>query len=224
MMFAIPIGYFIAIFMFVSGLYGAVDFLQHKPADCANALVFKKLIEAAWPMAVSAIILLLIQMNRQLEDLRLNASYSPDERTAPKKKKLKKVVREEEEEEPAPVAARAAAPVSMPATAPQIHTPASIMPATRATPAASSTPPMKPVVPMPNIAPHPAAAVPHPAPASVPISAGKTPLYPNSPIPGGGRVPQAPPPQADGIDKLPSGGKRAPRKDEHQELSFFKVD
>lgn len=223
MMFAIPIGYFIAIFMFVSGLYGAVDFLQHKPADCANALVFKKLIEAAWPMAVSAIILQLIQMNRQLEDLRLNASYSPDERPAPKKKKLKKVVRvEEEEKEPAP-AARAAAPASMPATAPQVHIPASI-PATHATPAIASTPPMKPVVPMPNLAPAPVAAAQHPAPAPIPISAGKTPLYPNSPIPGGGRVPQAPPPQADGIDKLPSGGKRAPRKGEHQELSFFKVD
>lgn len=223
-MFAIPIGYFIAIFMFVSGLYGAVDFLQHKPADCANVLVFKKLIEAAWPMAVSAIILLLIQMNRQLEDLRLNASYSPDEHPAPKKKKLKKVVRvEEEEAEPAPVA-RTAAPAPMPATAPQVHAPASIMPATHAAPAATSTPPMKPVVPMPHIAPAPAAAAKHPSPGPIPISSGKTPLYPNSPIPGGGRVPQAPPPQADGIDKLPSGGKRAPRKGEHQELSFFKVD
>lgn len=212
MMIAIPLGYFVAIFLVISGLLSGVEFLGNRPTDCTRAVLLKGLAEAAWPIIAGSVILLLIQINKQLESLRLAARYEPPTKDT-KKKKKKLIVEEEEEEEKkqptcfTPTFVPDAAP-QQPAAQPKPEPPA---PA----PLPLTAPPMRPVVPVASI-----------TPSSVPPSS-KSPLYPNSPIPGGGRVPQPPPPmppQADGVANLPTGGKRAPRKGENQGLSFFKVD
>lgn len=87
----------------------------------------------------------------------------------------------------------------------------------------------------PAFTPIPAAPAPEQAASYVPPTTVRTPLYPNSPIPGGGRVPQSQPhphqqPQAEAAAPQPAapqsatGGLRAPRKGENQGLNFFKVD
>ncbi len=210
MMIAIPLGYFISIFLIIAGFLNGAEFLTNRPSDITRAELLTHLSLAAWPLIAGTCVLLLIQIAKQIENLHLESDYIPEEKPAPKKKK--KVVKQEEdaeEEEPAfkpvmPKAEPKAEPMPAP-TSPQNPAPPTV-------PNIPVQPPVKPIAP---------------EAAPIPASSTRTPLYPNSPIPGGGRVPQAPPPmppQADGIANLPSGGKRAPRKGENQGLSFFKVD
>ncbi len=172
MLLAIPIGYFVAIILLVSGVYSGVDFLYNRPDTLAGPALLHGLIITSWPVIAASALLLLIQMNKHLEKLRLSAHYTPAPAAATVKKKKKKAEATEE----------SAAPVEQQVT---------------------TTPNLAGLV----------------QPATV------TPMYPNSPIPGGGRVPQAaaaiPPTQ---IADHTAGAMRAPRKGETPGLSYFKVD
>lgn len=210
MMIAIPLGYFVSVLLIIAGLMGGVEFLGNRPADVSRAELLVRLCAASWPLIAGTVVLLLIQIAKQVESLRIVAQYVPE--AQPEAKKKKKVVKRQEEEEPAAPVYQEPAPAPAPAPAPMPVPSAPQNPAPMAVPGIPVQPPVMPVAP---------AATP------VPPSTTRTPLYPNSPIPGGGRVPQAPEPmpaQADGIANLPTGGKRAPRKGEAQGLSFFKVD
>lgn len=178
MFLAIPLGYFVAVVLFISGVLTGMEYLQVPHEDCTRGELLHGLVIAAWPMVAAVIVLLLIQINKQLENLRLVASYSP----APKdSKKTAKPVRKAAPAEETPIPATPAAP---------------------------------------NLAALAAAAPPAQAPATAP----KSPVYPNSPIPGGGRVPQAPA-QPQPVPVPPTrSARRAPTKSESEGLNFFKVD
>lgn len=212
MIIAIPLGYFVSIFLIIAGFMNGAELLANRPPDITRAQLLTQLSLAAWPLIAGTCVLLLIQIAKQIENLHLAANCSPEEKPAPKKKK--KVVKHEEEDEEdddAP-AFKPVMPKAEPKAEPK---PAAAAPRNPAPPSVPNIPVQPPVQPI------------APAAAPIPPSSTRTPLYPNSPIPGGGRVPQAPPPmppQADGIANLPSGGKRAPRKGENQGLNFFKVD
>lgn len=175
MLIAIPIGYFVAIILLASGVYSGMDFLQNRPENAAGPEVLHELIVRSWPVIAGSALLLLIQINKQLEKLRLVAHYTPAAAVAPIKIKKKK-------------AKAAVTPVEQ-----AVHE-------EEAEPAA------------PNL-----------AELARPVTAPVTPMYPNSPIPGGGRVPQ-PAPTAE-VPAAPAASvKRAARKLEAPGLSYFKVD
>lgn len=181
MLFAIPIGYFVSIFLFISGVLNCMEYLQNKPVNCTRATLLNGIVEAGWPIIAATIILLLIQVCRQLERLRLESQGSEPARATTRKK---------------------AARLNSPA-AEMIHRPAAQ------------------------------------AGARPQAQAPQQPVYPNSPIPGGGRVPQypttpgtpppvttasTPPPPHPEPAPQPHVVKRAPNKQEGERLSFFKVD
>lgn len=175
MLIAIPIGYFVAIILLASGVYSGMDFLQNRPENAVGPEVLHELIVRSWPVIAGSALLLLIQINKQLEKLRLVAHYTPAAAAAPIKKKKKK-------------AKAAVNPVEQ-----AVHE-------EEAEPAA------------PNL-----------AELARPVTAPVTPMYPNSPIPGGGRVPQ-PAPTAEVPAAPAASAKRAARKLEAPGLSYFKVD
>lgn len=175
MLIAIPIGYFVAIILLASGVYSGMDFLQNRPENAVGPEVLHELVVRSWPVIAGSALLLLIQINKQLEKLRLVAHYTPAADAAPIKKKKKK-------------AKAAVTPVEQ-----AVHE-------EEAEPAA------------PNL-----------AELARPVTAPVTPMYPNSPIPGGGRVPQ-PVPTAEVPAAPAANAKRAARKLEAPGLSYFKVD
>lgn len=213
MLFAIPIGYFVSVSLLISGILNCMEYLDNKPVNCTRAVLLNGLAEAGWPIIAASVILLLIQLNRQLEKLRLEATTSAPPLPGKPLKKKKRSADDGMPEEEAR-GSRKAAPAQQP-------TP-SVSLVGLARPAQVHAP-MQPVT-------HSHAAVPAP----------HMPTYPNSPIPGGGRVPQpavapaapvAPaaspaadlPPRPEPVPSTRSG-KRAPSKSEAESLSFFKVD
>lgn len=154
MLLPIPIGYFVAVFLTVSGVLNCVEFLENKPADCTGADLLNGLACEGWGIIVAAGLLLLIQINKQLEHIRFAAANTAPAPVPHKKNKVKTKA-----EEPAP--------------------------------------PPAPVPPTPVNAPRQ--------------------VYPNSPIPGGGRVPRTQP--------TPAPASMPPsHSEEHEKLSYFKVD
>ena len=171
MLIAIPIGYFVAIILLVSGVYSGVDFLQNRPENAIGPEVLHELVVRSWPVIAGSALLLLIQIAKQLEKLRLVAHYVPAATTAPIKKKKKQA-----EAEPA----------------------------------------------APNLADLARTT------AAVSEGVAVTPMYPNSPIPGGGRVPQTTPTAAAEPPASPAvpaaSARRTPGKSKAPGLSYFKVD
>ncbi len=202
MFLPIPIGYFVSVFLLISGVLNSLEYLDNKPVNCTRAVLLNGLVEAGWPIIAASVILLLIQLNKQMEKLRLEATITPAPfpSKSPKKKK-----RSADEEEPAEAPRKHEA---------ETHPSPSVSLAGLARPAQVHAP-MQPGTHSPA-----AAAAPH------------LPTYPNSPIPGGGRVPQQAAPAAPAAaipprpEPVPStrSGKRAPSKSEAESLSFFKVD
>lgn len=204
MLLPIPIGYFVATFLLVSGVLNCMEYLDNKPENCTRAVLLNGLAEAGWPIIAASVILLLIQLNRQMEKLRLEATTIPGPSLPKPGKKKKRVIEDAEEE----------------------RSPRKEEPAPQAPPTVNLAGLAKPIQPIVRSQ----AAIP-PTTASV-----HTPLYPNSPIPGGGRVPQqitaTTPPPAPAADLPPRpnpepsarSAKRAPNKSEAESLSFFKVD
>lgn len=209
MLFPIPIGYFVSIFLLISGVFNCLEYLNDKPVNCTRAVLLNGLAEAGWPIIAASVILLLIQLNQQMEKLRLVATVTPSARTAkPQKKKKHSTEAEYAEDEEQKVHKETPAPapaVSLAGLVKPIQAHASMQPIVH-------TQSEAPVTPSPHM-----------------------PTYPNSPIPGGGRVPQptaAPgttlqsadlPPRPEPIPTTRST-KRAPSKAEAETLNFFKVD
>ena len=150
MLLPIPIGYFVAVFLTISGVLNCMKFLETRPADCTRADLLNGLACEGWGIIAASCILLLIQINKQLERIRFEAAKNTSVQLPQAKTKAKSAQKE-----------------TTPAQAQPVHTPRHI--------------------------------------------------YPNSPIPGGGRVPLQQPVPAPGA-KLP------PRKEEPEKLSYFKVD
>ena len=150
MLLPIPIGYFVAVFLTISGVMNCMEFLEARPADCTRADLLNGLACEGWGIIAASCILLLIQINKQLERIRFEAAKNTSVQLPQAKTKAKPAQKE-----------------TTPAQAQPVHTPRQI--------------------------------------------------YPNSPIPGGGRVPLQQPVPAPGA-KLP------PRKEEPEKLSYFKVD
>jgi hypothetical protein len=144
MFLPIPIGYFVAVFLMVSGVLNCVEFLKTHEEFSSRAEMLNGLACSGWGIIAASVILLLIQINKQLESIRFAAAD-----TTPTPTKIKK------------------------AKAAQTEKPGS-------------------AVPQNNLRQ----------------------IYPNSPIPGGNRAPQAPvaPP-------IPQ-----PEKSEPGKLNYFKVD
>lgn len=213
MLLPIPIGYFVSVFLLISGVLNCMEYLDNKPVNCTRAVLLNGLAEAGWPIIAATVILLLIQLNKQMEKLRLEATTSAPPLPGKPLKKKKRSADDAEPEEEARSSRKAA-------------------PAQQATPSVSLAGLARPAqvhAPMQPVA-HSQAAAP----------AQHMPTYPNSPIPGGGRVPQpavvpaapvAPaaspaadlPPRPEPVPSTRSG-KRAPSKSEAESLSFFKVD
>lgn len=187
MLLPVPLGYFVSTFLIICGTLNCLDYLAHKPENCTRAVLLNGLAEAGWPIIAASIILLLIQVNKQLEKLRLERTASIATELPKARIPVKKKSTAHEPVHPAP-SVNLATLVQAPAPAPEQQQAAS----------GTSTSPHKP-------------------------------LYPNSPIPGGGRVPQHPapsaslPPRPDFSNNTQSA-KRAPSKSEAGSLSFFKVD
>lgn len=212
MLFAIPFGYFVAVFLLVSGVMSGLEFLAARPENCTRAVLLMGLVEAAWPVLAASVVLLLIEIAKQLEKLRFAADYIPESSPSKKTKKApaRKAEEENDDDTPAPrPAPRATAPT-------QQHSLAGL---------AAPRPQPAPVAPQPTPAPqYPVSQQPVP-PSSM---GGKAPVYPNSPIPGGGRVPQSSMTTAD--PQPAPAAKQAPvapaanTPGQPQGLSFFKVD
>ena len=142
-------------------------------------------------------ILLLIQINKQLEQLRWQVEVVPAPGTAGKKVKKKA---QPAKEAPAPAqqvpATTAVPPVGAPVwQGPVPATQHAAIPITTAKPMTTPTPP--------------------------PAKPTTTPIYPNSPIPGGGRVPQLPT-AAD--TPAPKSSKKGEVQENSGKLNYFKVD
>lgn len=201
--------------LIISGVLSSMEYLANRPENCTRTVLLNGLVEAGWPLIAASVILLLIQMNRQLEKLRLESSAELNVSLPVKGKKKKSRSGKEEADGPGSQVThrqQAAAPqFGSLATHPGGH----VAPI----PAHSPLQPITRPQAVPQVAP--------PLPAAV-----RQPMYPNSPIPGGGRVPQhaeaaSPPlPQPPRPEARPaaSGGKRAPGKNEVGKLTYFKVD
>ncbi len=205
MLFPIPIGYFVSIFLLISGVFNCLEYLDNKPANCTRAVLMNGLAEAGWPIIAGTVILLLIQLNQQMEKLRLVATVTPPTRTTKQQKKKKHGADIEEDGEGVAAGVHRAAPAPAPAV--------SLAGLARPAQAHAS---MQPIIR--TQAEPPAAPTPH------------MPTYPNSPIPGGGRVPQQTAAPAAALPPRPEpvpathNVKRAPSKTEAESLNFFKVD
>lgn len=205
MFFAIPIGYLVSLYLLISGVLNCMEYLDNKPVNCTRAVLLNGLAEAGWPIIAATVILLLIQLIKQVEKLRLEAPASPSPLSG---KPLKKKKRSADDAEPGEEvrSRRKAAPAPQPtpsvslvglARPAQVHAPMQIDAHSQA-----------------------AAVAPH------------MPTYPNSPIPGGGRVPQqagssapaaALPPHQQPVPAT-QNLKQVSGKAEAESLSFFKVD
>ena len=152
MLLPIPIGYFVAVFLTISGVLNCMEFLATRPANCTRADLLNGLACEGWGIIAASCILLLIQINKQLERIRFEAAKSDPEPQPLKKTKVKPMQKRQES-----------------------------------------------------------------IPAHVPPEGTPRPVYPNSPSPGGGRVPQPHPTPVPGA-KLP------PRQEAPEKLSYFKVD
>lgn len=172
MFLVLPLGYFVAVFLLVTGIFNCVDFMTILPEGAQRSEVLNGLCLAGWPILAAVVVLLLIQVCRQLEHLRLAAGYSPSAGAETGRKNKKKKAQQHEEEQPENH------PVAQPDLAHLV---------TPATPA-----------PQPR-------------------------RYPNSPIPGGGRVPQpAAVPQTRVMKQAP---KLPPTpQPDSQGLNYFKVE
>lgn len=218
MMIAIPLGYFVSIFLICAGLLGGFEALNNRPEGSTNAEFLVQSAAAAWPMIAGTALLLLIQIAKQIEELRLVAISAPAPETEQKPKKKKVISKKEAAEDNTNYFGHVTAGVAPVAPEPA---PVPVVPAPPAPPAPAPIPPStvanSPVIHSP-IAPVATKKTVRTT-APVPATSTHTPLYPNSPIPGGGRVPQAPAPESE----VPAP-KRTPRKEEDSPLSFFKID
>ena len=105
MLLVIPLGYFVAVFLLVCGVLNCVEYVQNLQQGIDRATMLSGITTTAWPIIAAVVILLLIQICKQLESLRL-AATSPTEESNKKTGKSKKQKHSE-------------APAEQPASTPQ---------------------------------------------------------------------------------------------------------
>ena len=152
MLLVIPLGYFVAVFLLVTGVMNCKEFIQTRPENMDSAALMNGAALAAWPLIVAVVILLLIQVCRQIESLRLVASYSPVGNNTPAKDKKKKHATDENEEEAPATRTRLAHLATPPATQPQRYPNSPIPGASRPAPqpVAAQAQSTKPTAPQPK--------------------------------------------------------------------------
>jgi hypothetical protein len=91
MLLAIPLGYFVAAFLMVTGVVNCKEYLQNIPEGTNYTEVLNGVVQAGWPLIAAVVILLLIQVCQQIERLRLVASYTPAPAETDKKARKKKL-------------------------------------------------------------------------------------------------------------------------------------
>ena len=125
MLLPIPLGYFVSVFLLISGVLNCMEYLADKPVNCTRAVLLNGLTEAGWPIIAATALLLLIQLNHQLEKLRFShADTSAPNRPEPKANR-KKVSHQNTADTPAalPTAVNLAKLAQSPASVPAAATP-----------------------------------------------------------------------------------------------------
>ena len=89
MLLVIPLGYFVAVFLLVCGVLNCVEYVQNLQQGIDRATMLSGITTTAWPIISAVVILLLIQVCKQLESLRL-AATCPTEESNKKTGKSKK--------------------------------------------------------------------------------------------------------------------------------------
>lgn len=74
MLLPIPIGYFVAVFLIISGVMNCIQLLETQQEFTSRAELLNSLACEGWGIIAASVILLLIQINRQLERIRFAAA------------------------------------------------------------------------------------------------------------------------------------------------------
>ena len=101
MLLVIPLGYFVAVFLLVCGVLNCVEYVQNLQQGIDRATMLSGITTTAWPIIAAVVILLLIQVCKQLESLRLAATCPTEESNKKTGKSKKQKSNEEPAEQPA---------------------------------------------------------------------------------------------------------------------------
>ena len=119
MLLVIPLGYFIAVFLLVCGVLNCVEYVQNLQQGIDRATMLSGITTTAWPIIAAVVILLLIQVCKQLESLRLAATCPTEESNKKTEKSKKQKSNEEPAEQPASTPQPNLAHLATPAPQPQ---------------------------------------------------------------------------------------------------------
>lgn len=119
MLLVIPLGYFVAVFLLVCGVLNCVEYVQNLQQGIDRATMLSGITTTAWPIIVAVVILLLIQVCKQLESLRLAATCPTEESNKKIGKSKKQKSSEEPAEQPASTPQPNLAHLATPAPQPQ---------------------------------------------------------------------------------------------------------
>ena len=119
MLLVIPLGYFVAVFLLVCGVLNCVEYVQNLQQGIDRATMLSCITTTAWPIIAAVVILLLIQVCKQLESLRLAATCPTEESNKKPGKSKKQKHSEEPAEQPASTPQPNLAHLATPAPQPQ---------------------------------------------------------------------------------------------------------
>ena len=119
MLLVIPLGYFVAVFLLVCGVLNCVEYVQNLQQGIDRATMLSGITTTAWPIIAAVVILLLIQVCKQLESLRLAATCPTEESNKKTGKSKKQKSNEEPAEQPASTPQPSLAHLATPAPQPQ---------------------------------------------------------------------------------------------------------
>ena len=119
MLLVIPLGYFVAVFLLVCGVLNCVEYVQNLQQGIDRATMLSGITTTAWPIIAAVVILLLIQVCKQLESLRLAATCPTEESNKKTGKSKKQKHSEEPAEQPASTPQPNLAHLATPAPQPQ---------------------------------------------------------------------------------------------------------
>ena len=132
MLLVIPLGYFVAVFLLVCGVLNCVEYVQNLQQGIDRASMLSGITTTAWPIIAAVVILLLIQVCKQIESLRLAAtSPAGESNKQPGKSKKQKSSEEHEEHQasaPQPNLAHLATPAPQPQRYPNSPVPGAARP------------------------------------------------------------------------------------------------
>jgi hypothetical protein len=139
MLLVIPLGYFVAVFLLVCGVLNCVEYVQNLQQGIDRATMLSGITTTAWPIIAAVVILLLIQVCKQLESLRLAATCPTEESNKNTGKSKKQKRSEEPAEQPANTPQPNLAHLATPAPQPQRY-PNSPVPGAARTPQPAAVP------------------------------------------------------------------------------------